>query len=368
MTEAAGGRPLDQAQVVIVGTTLGGLTNADGRFTFRAVTPGNVTVRVLRVGYSEQKKPVTVAAGQAASLEFALTEVALTLAPVVTTATGDQRRVELGNAVASIDAAKIAETSVVRDVNDMLNSRTAGVTVTGGTQTGSGARIRIRGQNSLSLSNDPIFIIDGVRMSNNVGSSNLFTGGAQPSRIGDLNPEEIESMEIVKGPSAATLYGTDAANGVVLITTKRGRAGTARWTIYGEGGSSRTRTPIRPHTRSSGAARTREPPWRSMGAICRWCRRGSAPSTRSRSTTCSPIRTSRRWAPATATSTGCSCRAATTWCVTSCRASARTKPGCWSSRRSNVVAWTRSTCPFANGPSARTCWARTASVPTSTPR
>ncbi len=236
VTEAAGGRPLDQAQVVIVGTTLGGLTNSDGRFTFRAVTPGNVTVRVLRVGYSEQKKPVTVAAGQAASLEFALTEVALTLAPVVTTATGDQRRVELGNAVASIDAVKVAETSVVRDVNDMLNSRTAGVTVTGGTQTGSGARIRIRGQNSLSLSNDPIFIIDGVRMSNNVGSSNLFTGGAQPSRIGDLNPEEIESMEIVKGPSAATLYGTDAANGVVLITTKRGRAGTARWTVYGEGG------------------------------------------------------------------------------------------------------------------------------------
>ncbi|HEX4934828.1 MAG TPA: carboxypeptidase-like regulatory domain-containing protein, partial [Gemmatimonadaceae bacterium] len=180
MTEAAGGRPLDQAQVVIVGTTLGGLTNADGRFSFRAVTPGNVTVRVLRVGYSEQKKAVTVTAGQAANLEFALTEVALTLAPVVTTATGETRRVELGNAVASIDAAKVTETSVVRDVNDMLNSRTAGVTVTGGTQTGSGARIRIRGQNSLSLSNDPIFIIDGVRMSNNIGSSNLFTGGAQP--------------------------------------------------------------------------------------------------------------------------------------------------------------------------------------------
>ncbi|MCC6931293.1 MAG: SusC/RagA family TonB-linked outer membrane protein [Gemmatimonadaceae bacterium] len=236
VTEAAGGRPLDQAQVVIVGTTLGGLTNADGRFTFRSVAPGAVTVRVLRVGYSEQKKAVTVVAGQAASLEFALSEVALTLAPVVTTATGDTRRVELGNAVASIDAAKIAESGAVQNVNDMLNSRTAGVTVTSGTQTGAGARIRIRGQNSLSLSNDPIFIIDGVRMSNNSNSSNLFTGGSQPSRIGDINPEEIESMEIVKGPSAATLYGTDAANGVVLISTKRGRAGAARWTVYAEGG------------------------------------------------------------------------------------------------------------------------------------
>lgn len=236
VTQAATGQPLDQAQVVIVGTTLGGLTNADGRVTFRAVNPGTVTLRVLRVGYSEAKQTLTVVAGQAANIDVALREVALTLAPVVTTATGETRRVELGNAVASIDVAKVTESSPVQNINDLLNSRTAGVTVVSGTQTGSGARIRVRGTNSLSLSNDPIFIIDGVRMSNNVGSSNLFTGGSQPSRIGDLNPEEIESMEIVKGPSAATLYGTDAANGVVLITTKRGRAGTARWLVYGEAG------------------------------------------------------------------------------------------------------------------------------------
>lgn len=236
VTQATSGQPLDQAQVVIVGTTLGGLTNAEGRFTFRTVNPGAVTLRVLRVGYSEAKQTVTVVAGQAANIDVALREVALTLAPVVTTATGETRRVELGNAVASIDVAKVTESSPVQNINDLLNSRTPGVTVVSGTQTGSGARIRVRGTNSLSLSNDPIFIIDGVRMSNNIGSSNLFTGGAQPSRIGDLNPEEIESMEIVKGPSAATLYGTDAANGVVLITTKRGRAGTARWLVYGEAG------------------------------------------------------------------------------------------------------------------------------------
>ncbi|MEP7383451.1 MAG: TonB-dependent receptor plug domain-containing protein, partial [Gemmatimonadota bacterium] len=236
VTEAGGSQPLDQVQVVIVGTTLGGLTNADGRFVFRSVAPGEFILRVLRVGFSEQKKSVTVTSGQATTVEFSLSSVALTLQPVVTTATGETRRVELGSSVASIDAAKVTESSPVQNVNDLLNARTAGVTVTSGTQTGAGARIRIRGQNSLSLSNDPIFIIDGVRLSSNVNSSNLFTGGAQPSRIGDLNPEEIESMEIVKGPSAATLYGTDAANGVVLITTKRGRAGAARWTAYGERG------------------------------------------------------------------------------------------------------------------------------------
>ncbi len=236
VTDAAGGQPVEQAQVMIVGTTLGGLTNAEGSFVFRGVSAGTHTVRVIRVGFSEQKKTVTVAAGQAASVDFALTQVAVSLAPVVTTATGETRRVEIGNAVSSVDAAKITETSPVQNVNDLLNSRAAGVTVTSGTQTGAGARIRIRGTNSLSLNNEPIFIIDGIRMTSNVGSSNLFTGGSQPSRIGDLNPEDIENMEIVKGPSAATLYGTDAANGVVLITTKRGRAGAARWTFYGETG------------------------------------------------------------------------------------------------------------------------------------
>ncbi len=231
-----GGRPVAQAQVLIIGTTLGGLTNGDGRYTLRNVPTGDVTVRVLRVGFSEQKKNVTVTSGEPASVEFTLSAVALTLTPVVTTATGETRKVELGNNVAQIDAATVTETAPVQNVNDLLNSRAAGVTVVSGTQTGSGARIRIRGQNSLSLSNDPIYVIDGIRMTSNTASSNLFTGGAQPSRVGDLNPEEIESMEVIKGPSAATLYGTDAANGVIVITTKKGRAGAAQWNVYGEGG------------------------------------------------------------------------------------------------------------------------------------
>ena len=245
VTETAGNRPLDQAQVVIVGTTLGGLTNADGRYTFRAVAPGNVVVRVLRVGFAEQKRPVTVTAGQASSVEFALSELALTLAPVVTTATGDQRRVEIGNSTSSISVAKVVESSPVASLGDLLNSRAAGVTVTSGTQTGTGARIRVRGMNSISLNNEPIWIIDGVRMTSNNASFSTITGngasantgGNNASRTGDLNPEEIENIEIVKGPSAATLYGTDAANGVILVTTKRGKAGAPQWNVYGEGGA-----------------------------------------------------------------------------------------------------------------------------------
>src|SRR6185436_9732630 len=89
---------------------------------------------------------------------------------------------------------------------------------------------------SLNLSNDPIYVIDGIRMTSDLGSQRYTTGGSNSSRVGDINPEEIENIEVVKGPSAATLYGTDAANGVIVITTKRGRAGASRWTAYGEGG------------------------------------------------------------------------------------------------------------------------------------
>ncbi|MGQ0540092.1 MAG: SusC/RagA family TonB-linked outer membrane protein [Gemmatimonadaceae bacterium] len=234
--DAASSNPIDQAQVSIVGTTLGGLSNSEGRVLIRGVTPGTHQLRVLRVGYAEQKRAVSVAAGSQATAEFSLSAVAVSLAPVVTTATGETRRVEIGNAVSSISVSDVTQVAPVQNVFDALNARAPGVQIVSGTQTGSGARVRIRGQNSLSLSNDPIYVIDGVRMTSNTGSSNLFTGGAQPSRVGDINPEEIESIEIVKGPSAATLYGTDAANGVIVITTKRGRAGSARWNVYAEGG------------------------------------------------------------------------------------------------------------------------------------
>jgi TonB-linked SusC/RagA family outer membrane protein len=235
VTDAANQQPVGQAQVQIVGTTLGGLTGPEGRFIIRGVPAGTHQVRVLRVGYSEQKKQVEVAADQEATADFALTAVAISLSPVVTTATGDQRTVEQGNSIAQINATKIAAEAPIRSVDDLINSRTAGVAVQTGTQTGTGSRVRIRGQSSLSLANDPIYVIDGIRMTSNLGSG-FGTGGNNASRVGDLNPDEIENVEIVKGPSAATLYGTDAANGVIVITTKRGKAGSARWNTYGEGG------------------------------------------------------------------------------------------------------------------------------------
>ena len=245
VTDADSRRPLEGARVSIVGTTIGGVTNGEGNVVLRGIPAGERSVRILRFGYAEVTRRVTLAGGQTASLEVAMSSVAVNLAPVVSTASGEQRRVELGNATANIDVAKVVEAAPIGNVNDLLNSRAPNVMVTSGTQTGTGARIRIRGVNSVSLNNDPIWIIDGVRLTNNSGSFSTVTGngasgntgGNNPSRLGDLNPDEIENIEVVKGPSAATLYGTDAANGVIVVTTKRGRAGAPRWSIYTELGS-----------------------------------------------------------------------------------------------------------------------------------
>jgi TonB-linked SusC/RagA family outer membrane protein len=235
VTDQATGQPIQDARVLVVGTTLFGITNTDGHYTIRNVAVGTIELRVLRVGFQEQKKSVQTAADATATVDFTMPQAVLQLADVVTTATGEQRRVELGNAIANLDVSNVAATQTVRNISDVLNARVPGVSVQTGMQTGVGSRIRIRGSNSVSLNNAPIYIIDGVRMTSQTSFS-YGLGGAQPTRSDDINPDDIENIEIVKGPSAATLYGTDASNVVVLITTKKGKAGSPKWTAFAEGG------------------------------------------------------------------------------------------------------------------------------------
>ncbi|MGQ0648488.1 MAG: SusC/RagA family TonB-linked outer membrane protein [Gemmatimonadaceae bacterium] len=231
-----GNEALSDTRVLAVGTTVFAITNAEGRYTLRGVPAGNLEVRVIRVGYVEQKKPVQVTAGQSVTLDFALERATVVLQEIVTTATGDQRKVEIGNTVATIDVVKKIEEAPIKNMGDLLVAKAPGVQVLPANMTAGGARVRIRGQNSISLNNDPIYIIDGVRMTSNGASTAIGVGGTAPSRVNDINPEDIENIEVVKGPSAATLYGTDAANGVIVITTRKGRAGRAVWSVYGDYG------------------------------------------------------------------------------------------------------------------------------------
>ena len=228
------GLPLAQGRVSLIGTNIIASTNTEGGFTLRA-SPGEYEVRVLRLGYIEQKKTVTVIAGNIVTLDFAMEEAAVTLSDVVTTATGDQRRVELGHSVQSLgDINKRVERSPIQNIADLIVGKAPGVIVLPATMVGAAPTIRIRGIRSLPLpgavSSEPIYVIDGIRMNSN--SITVLNGGVSGSMLNTLNPEDIANMEIVKGSSAATLYGTDAANGVVVITTKRGTAGATRYTMH----------------------------------------------------------------------------------------------------------------------------------------
>jgi hypothetical protein len=191
VTDSQTGQPVPSAQISLVGSNLGTQTNSDGNFVIRGIAPGTVTVRVLTLGYAETSEQVTIVAGQATTLNVELRPAAIHLNPVVVTATGEQRRIEVGNAIAFVKASEVVETRAVSNMADLLTSRAAGVLVVPGTQTGAGTRVRIRGNGSLSLTNNPIYIIDGVRVEGTTGSSSIGVGGTTLTRINDINPEEI---------------------------------------------------------------------------------------------------------------------------------------------------------------------------------
>jgi TonB-linked SusC/RagA family outer membrane protein len=242
---AVSGRVTDQnskqglagARVQVTGSPLFAITNQQGAYTIKGVGSGLQNMRVILLGYGSQARQVSVTAGQTVTVDWVLSQVPYTLEEIVTTATGEQLKRELGNSVANIEAVQLVQQAQTPDLTSVLNGRVAGVTVIANDGVaGSGSRIRIRGISSASLSNDPLLYVDGVRVAERGAALSIYAGGGSPSFLNDINPEEIENIEIVKGPSAATLYGTQAANGVIRITTKRGKAGPAKWNLYGESG------------------------------------------------------------------------------------------------------------------------------------
>ncbi len=238
VTDQANGQPLAGARVTVMGTSLIAQTNADGGYTLSRVPGGQLTVRASAVGFGAASRVVTVSPGDTAVVDLALALSPYSLDEVVITSTGDQAKRQVGNSIARIDAAKLVETAPITNVTDLLIAKAAGVDVLPGTVTGAPSRVRIRGTNSLSLSNEPVYFLDGIRVTSQNRSSGVCdVGCAPPSRINDLNPEDFESIEVVKGPAASALYGTDAANGVVVIKTKHGQPGKARWTVYAEQGA-----------------------------------------------------------------------------------------------------------------------------------
>src|SRR5262249_10434676 len=141
----------------------------------------------------------------------------------------------IANTVASVDIASKAVETTSNSLGQLISGQAAGVQVISAGAAGGGSRIRIRGQSSLSLGNSPVVDVDGGK----VYSEATTASATRSSRFDDINPDEIESIDILKGPAAATLYGTEAANGVINITTKKGKIGATRWSFFGEGASSK---------------------------------------------------------------------------------------------------------------------------------
>jgi len=228
--------PIAGAQVFVVGTRAGGVTDAEGRYSFTGVPTGTQTIRVRALGFQPVDKTVEITAGQVVTADFSVTATAISLDEVVVTGTaGSARKREVGNSIGQVKLSEAPE--VTSNVSNLLTGRVAGVSVSGGTgNSGAGSSIRLRGTTSVALSNQPLIYVDGVRTrSDEYPRNGVFTGTTQRganaygSPLNDINPEDIERIEIVKGAAAATLYGTDAAAGVIQIFTKRGANGAAKW-------------------------------------------------------------------------------------------------------------------------------------------
>ena len=209
VTAADGGEPVAGAQVTAVGTRFGAVTRDDG--TYSIVLPaGSYRIRAARLGFAPMMvTDVPVAAGGTATVNFPLARQAVMLSQTVVVGYGTQTRKDVTGAVAQVTAEVIAQTPKV-NVTEALKGRVPGVdVVTTGYKPGDGTQVRIRGNRSLKAGNDPLYVLDGIPMD----------GG-----LNDLTPTDIESVDVLKDASATAIYGSRGANGVILITTKKGNA------------------------------------------------------------------------------------------------------------------------------------------------
>lgn len=218
---AQSGAALENVRVILAGTPHGVVTRPDGRYPIPGVPAGTYRVRVTRLGYGARDTAITVAAGQTATLDLELSTSATMLNPVVSIGYGTQQRSDLTGSIVSLSNAEIS-TMPVQRVELALSGLVSGPHVqTTNAQPGSQLRVRIRGANSLGASNDPLVVVDGV-----IGAD-----------LNQIDPNDIESLDVLKDASSTAIYGARAANGVILVTTKRGRPGAVRFEYSGYTGA-----------------------------------------------------------------------------------------------------------------------------------
>jgi TonB-dependent starch-binding outer membrane protein SusC len=231
VVDSASQQPLVSATIRVIGTTSGALTRNDGSYTLSGIRPGPQQLRVTRIGFAAQVRPITVTAGGTVTADFAMAAQASQLSEVVVTGYGAQRREAITGSVATVGADE-ANVGVIANANQLLQGRVAGVQMTSNSgEPGGGAQVRIRGGTSIQASNNPLYVIDGVPLQdeNPVASASINGVNAALPRnpLNAINPNDIESITVLKDASATAIYGSRGANGVVLVQTKRGARGSS---------------------------------------------------------------------------------------------------------------------------------------------
>ncbi|MDA9555419.1 TonB-dependent receptor [Pelobium sp.] len=221
-------QPLPGAAVFVEGTKLSTQTDLNGNFRLTGVNYGNVSVTARFIGYNNLSKSIKVSA-QNTTVDFKLSPSSSTLNEVVVVGFGTTQKRDLKGSIATVGA-KAYENVTVPTVNAGLQGRASGLQVSQSNGVpGSATRIRIRGTSSISASGDPLYVIDGVPVFNSDISDGDF--GRNPTKAGKidplsyLNPNDIESIDVIKDAAAAAIYGSRGANGIIQITTKKGKAG-----------------------------------------------------------------------------------------------------------------------------------------------
>ena len=217
-----GGAPLAGANVVIVGTQIGTLADQDGRYALPGVPAGTHQVQASLIGYATQTMTVTVGAGGTAEANFRLAPQAIALDEVVAVGYGTQRKRDLTGAVASVRGEDLTvRAAPTTAISNALQGKAPGIqVVTNSGIPGAGARVRIRGTQSITANSEPLYVIDGIPALQGTSSSDPTY-----NPLNTIDPSEIESIEVLKDASSTAIYGARGANGVVLITTKRGNRG-----------------------------------------------------------------------------------------------------------------------------------------------
>jgi len=213
------GNPLANASVIVKGTTIGTVTKDDGTYSLN-VPAGTKALLISTIDMSAVEKQI----GSGSVLDIVLSQQDKVMSEVVVTAFGIKKdKKTLGYGVSQLNNAELTQGHTT-NITNALAAKIPGVRVSGSGGSFTGSGILIRGYTTFTGSNQPLFVVDGIPIDNSGGGSPLQNGPSVSNRAIDLNQEDIESISVLKGPSAAVLYGSRASNGVIVITTKKGKA------------------------------------------------------------------------------------------------------------------------------------------------